>query len=108
MPTVHGTVGKDTLLVALEIGSIFLDSSLVTCNKNRKTVHTLWPGNSTLGNKPKERKNNWPGDAQHTTICMSEDVSALLRRWGVGFGDGGQEAFTGNRQFRIMLPCNHH
>ena len=41
MPTVHRTVGKDTLLVAPEIGSIFLDSSLVTCNKNRKTVHTL-------------------------------------------------------------------
>lgn len=41
MPSVHGTVGKDTLLAALEIGSIFLDSNLVTCNKNRKTVHTL-------------------------------------------------------------------
>ena len=41
MPSVHVTVGKDMRLVALEIGSIFLDSNLVTCNKNHKTVHTL-------------------------------------------------------------------
>lgn len=41
MPSVSGTVRKDMLLVALEIGSIFLDSNLVTCNKNDKTVHTL-------------------------------------------------------------------
>lgn len=41
MLSVSGTVRKDMLLVALEIDSIFLDSNLVTCNKNHKTVHTL-------------------------------------------------------------------
>lgn len=41
MPCVSGTVRKGTLLVALGIGSVLLDSNLVTCNKNHKTVHTL-------------------------------------------------------------------
>lgn len=41
MPCVSGTVRKGTVLVALEIGSVFLDSNLVTCNENHKTVHPL-------------------------------------------------------------------
>ena len=89
MPSVHGTVGKDMRLVALEIGSIFLDSNLVTCNKNRKTVHTLWPGNSTLGNKPKER-NNLP-EMLNTPLFAWVKMGVLCFGGGDGGGDGSRK-----------------
>lgn len=44
----------DTALLPREIGSIFLDARLVTCDKNRKTAHPLWPGNSPLGTNLKK------------------------------------------------------
>lgn len=108
-----GLFRKGLLLVALAIGSIFLDSNLVICNKNHKTVHTLWPGNSTWGISPKKERTIGPQMLNTPFICISKDVVLCSgagvrgRTEGSCTWVGGQEAFTGNQQFRITPPCNH-
>lgn len=86
MSCVSRIVWKDMLLEALEIGSIFLDSNLVTCNKNHKTVHTLWPGNSTQGNKPKERIIG--SEILNTPLFASVKMLVLCSGAGPGGGVG--------------------